>query len=102
MGRDAQKNNIQAAKLIAEIISTSLGPRGMDKMLVDPLGDITITNDGATILKELDVQHPAAKMMVEVAKATDSEVGMVQHLQLYWQEPCWKKQNRLLKMKFIL
>ncbi len=74
-GRDAQKNNIQAAKLIAEIISTSLGPRGMDKMLVDPLGDITITNDGATILKELDVQHPAAKMMVEVAKATDSEVG---------------------------
>ena len=74
-GRDAQKNNIQAAKLIAEIISTSLGPRGMDKMLVDPLGDITITNDGATILKEIDVQHPAAKMMVEVAKATDSEVG---------------------------
>jgi thermosome len=74
-GRDAQRNNIQAAKLIAEIISTSLGPRGMDKMLVDNLGDITITNDGATILKELDVQHPAAKMMVEVAKATDSEVG---------------------------
>jgi len=74
-GRDAQRNNIQAAKLIAEIISTSLGPRGMDKMLVDTLGDITITNDGATILKELDVQHPAAKMMVEVAKATDSEVG---------------------------
>ena len=74
-GRDAQRNNIQAAKLIAEIISTSLGPRGMDKMLVDSLGDITITNDGATILKELDVQHPAAKMMVEVAKATDSEVG---------------------------
>lgn len=74
-GRDAQRNNIQAAKLIAEIISTSLGPRGMDKMLVDSLGDITITNDGATILKEIDVQHPAAKMMVEVAKATDSEVG---------------------------
>ncbi|MEK6956470.1 MAG: thermosome subunit beta, partial [Thermoproteota archaeon] len=74
-GRDAQRNNISAAKLIAEIISTSLGPRGMDKMLVDSLGDITITNDGATILKEIDVQHPAAKMMVEVAKATDSEVG---------------------------
>ena len=74
-GRDAQRNNISAAKLVAEIISTSLGPRGMDKMLVDSLGDITITNDGATILKELDVQHPAAKMMVEVAKATDSEVG---------------------------
>ena len=74
-GRDAQRNNISAAKLIAEIISTSLGPRGMDKMLVDSLGDITITNDCATILKEIDVQHPAAKMMVEVAKATDSEVG---------------------------
>jgi archaeal chaperonin len=74
-GRDAQRNNIQAAKLISEIISTSLGPRGMDKMLVDSIGDITITNDGATILKEIDVQHPAAKMMVEVAKATDSEVG---------------------------
>lgn len=74
-GKDAQRNNISAAKLIAEIISTSLGPRGMDKMLVDSIGDITITNDGATILKEIDVQHPAAKMMVEVAKATDSEVG---------------------------
>ena len=74
-GRDAQRNNIAAAKLVAEIIATSLGPRGMDKMLVDSLGDITITNDGATILKEIDVQHPAAKMMVEVAKATDSEVG---------------------------
>ena len=74
-GRDAQRNNIHAAKLIAEIIQTSLGPRGMDKMLVDSIGDITITNDGATILKEIDVQHPAAKMMVEVAKATDSEVG---------------------------
>ena len=74
-GRDAQRNNIRAAKLIAEIIQTSLGPRGMDKMLVDTLGDVTITNDGATILKEIDVQHPAAKMMVEVAKATDSEVG---------------------------
>ncbi|WP_100183087.1 thermosome subunit beta [Candidatus Nitrosotenuis aquarius] len=74
-GKDAQKNNINAAKLVAEIIASSLGPRGMDKMLVDSIGDITITNDGATILKEIDVQHPAAKMMVEVAKATDSEVG---------------------------
>ena len=74
-GRDAQKNNITAAKLIAEIIHTSLGPRGMDKMLVDSLGDVTITNDGATILKEIDVQHPAAKMLVEIAKATDNEVG---------------------------
>ncbi len=74
-GRDAQRNNIAAAVLIAEIVKTSLGPRGMDKMLVDSLGDVTITNDGATILKEIDVQHPAAKMMVEIAKATDSEVG---------------------------
>ena len=74
-GRDAQKNNFSAAKLIAEIVRTSLGPRGMDKMLVDTLGDVTITNDGATILKEIDVQHPAAKMMVEISKATDNEVG---------------------------
>src|SRR5690606_24187753 len=68
-------NNITAAKMIAEIVRTSLGPRGMDKMLVDTLGDVTITNDGATILKEIDVQHPAAKMMVEISKATDNEVG---------------------------
>src|SRR6201988_1550144 len=74
-GRDAQKNNITAAKLIAEVVRTSLGPRGMDKMLVDSIGDVTITNDGATILKEIDVQHPAAKMMVEISKATDNEVG---------------------------
>jgi thermosome len=74
-GRDAQKNNMTAAKLIAESVKTSLGPRGMDKMLVDSLGDVTITNDGATILKEIDVQHPAAKMMVEVAKSVDNEVG---------------------------
>jgi len=74
-GREAQKNNLTAAKLIAEIVKTSLGPRGMDKMLVDNLGDVTITNDGATILKEIDVQHPAAKMMVEVSKSVDNEVG---------------------------
>jgi archaeal chaperonin len=74
-GKDAQKNNITAAKLIAEVVKSSLGPRGMDKMLVDSLGDVTITNDGATILKEIDVQHPAAKMMVEVSKSIDNEVG---------------------------
>jgi len=74
-GREAQKNNIAAAKIIAEIVHSSLGPRGMDKMLVDSLGDVTITNDGATILKEIDVQHPAAKMLVEISKTTDSEVG---------------------------
>ena len=74
-GRDAQKNNITAAKLIAEIVRSTLGPRGMDKMLVDTLGDVTITNDGATILKEIDVQHPAAKMMVEITKSVDNEVS---------------------------
>ena len=74
-GREAQKNNIAAAKIIAEIVHSSLGPRGMDKMLVDSLGDVTITNDGATILKEIDVQHPAAKMLVEISKSTDNEVG---------------------------
>src|SRR5919106_1016549 len=74
-GRDAQKNNITAAKLVAEIVRSSLGPRGMDKMLVNPIGDVTITNDGATILKEIDTQHPAAKMMVEVSKSIDNEVG---------------------------
>jgi thermosome len=74
-GKEAQKNNIAAAKIIAEIVHTSLGPRGMDKMLVDSLGDVTITNDGATILKEIDVQHPAAKMLVEISKSTDNEVG---------------------------
>src|SRR5271168_822828 len=74
-GKEAQRNNIQAAKLVAEIVKSSIGPRGMDKMLVDSLGDVTITNDGATMLKEIDVQHPAAKMLVEVSKATDNEVG---------------------------
>jgi archaeal chaperonin len=74
-GKDAQRNSIAAAKVIAELLKSSLGPRGMDKMLVDSLGDVTITNDGATILKEMDVQHPAAKMMVEVAKSVDNEVG---------------------------
>ena len=74
-GKDAQHNNIAAAKLVAELVRSSLGPRGLDKMLVDSLGDVTITNDGATILKEIDVQHPAAKMMVEIAKTVDNEVG---------------------------
>ena len=74
-GRDAQKNNIAAAKLVAELVKTSLGPRGLDKMLVDSLGDVTITNDGATILKEIDAQHPAAKMMIEISKTVDTEVG---------------------------
>ena len=74
-GRGAQRNNIAAAEVIADMVKTCLGPRGMDKMLVSSLGDATITNDGATILKEMDVEHPAAKMMVEVAKSVDNEVG---------------------------
>ena len=74
-GREAQRNNIAAAKVIADMVKTCLGSRGMDKMLVDTIGDATITNDGATILKELDVEHPAAKMIVEVAKSVDNEVG---------------------------
>ncbi|MEJ2241494.1 MAG: thermosome subunit beta [Candidatus Bathyarchaeota archaeon] len=74
-GKEAQKNNIMAAKIIAEAIRSTLGPRGMDKMIVDSLGDITITNDGAAILDEIDVQHPAAKMIVEVAKTQDDMVG---------------------------
>ncbi|MCC6017669.1 MAG: thermosome subunit, partial [Candidatus Verstraetearchaeota archaeon] len=74
-GKEALRANIMAARAVAEILKTSLGPKGMDKMLVDSLGDITITNDGATILKEMDVQHPAAKMMVEISKAQDDEVG---------------------------
>lgn len=74
-GRDAQRSNITAAIIVSEVVKSTLGPRGMDKMLVDSLGDVTVTNDGATILDEIDVQNPAAKMMVEVAKTQDDEVG---------------------------
>ncbi len=74
-GREALRNNILAAKVLAEVLKSSLGPRGLDKMLVDSFGDVTITNDGATILKEMEIQHPAAKLLVEVAKAQDAEVG---------------------------
>src|SRR5438034_7136438 len=74
-GREAQRNNIAAAKQVANMVKSCLGPRGMDKMLVSSIGDATITNDGATILKEMDIEHPAAKMMVEVAKSVDNEVG---------------------------
>src|SRR2546425_3412609 len=74
-GRDAQRSNIMAAKIVAEIVRSTIGPRGMDKMLVAGMGDIVITNDGATIMKEMDVQNPAAKMIVEISKTQDSEVG---------------------------
>ena len=75
LGREAQRMNIMAGKALAETIRTTLGPKGMDKMLVDGLGDIVVTNDGVTILKEMDIEHPAAKMLVEVAKTQEDEVG---------------------------
>jgi len=75
IGKDAQRNNILAARLVAETIKTTLGPKGMDKMLVDSIGDITVTNDGVTILEEMEIEHPAAKMVVEIAKTQESEVG---------------------------
>ena len=74
-GREALRNNILAARVLAEMLKTSLGPRGLDKMLIDSFGDVTITNDGATIVKEMEVQHPAAKLLVEIAKGQDAEVG---------------------------
>ncbi|MAG78863.1 thermosome subunit [Candidatus Pacearchaeota archaeon] len=75
MGKDAQRNNILAAKMVSEVVKTTLGPKGMDKMLVSPSGDIIVTNDGVTILDEMQIEHPAAKMMVEIAKTQESEVG---------------------------
>ena len=75
MGKDAQRNNIMAAKMVAEMVKTTLGPKGMDKMLVSPTNDIIVTNDGVTILDEMQIEHPAAKMMVDISKTQDSEVG---------------------------
>ncbi|MFH1307565.1 MAG: thermosome subunit alpha [archaeon] len=75
IGKDAQRNNILAARLVADTVKTTLGPKGMDKMLVDSIGDITVTNDGVTILEEMEIEHPAAKMMVEIAKTQENEVG---------------------------
>ena len=74
-GRTAQKANIAAAKAVADTVRTTLGPKGMDKMLVDGMGDIVITNDGVTILDEMNIEHPTAKMMVEIAKTQEAEVG---------------------------
>ncbi|HLD97420.1 MAG TPA: TCP-1/cpn60 chaperonin family protein, partial [Candidatus Nanoarchaeia archaeon] len=74
-GKSAQRANIMAAKAVAETVRTTLGPKGMDKMLVDNIGDIVITNDGVTILEEMNVEHPAAKMIVEVAKTQEAEIG---------------------------
>jgi len=75
IGRDAQRNNIMAARIVADTIKTTLGPKGMDKMLVNSVGDIVVTNDGVTILDEMEIEHPAAKMMVEIAKTQEDEVG---------------------------
>ena len=75
IGRDAQRTNIMAAKLVAETVRTTLGPKGMDKMIVDSLGDVTVTNDGVTILEEMNIEHPSAKMIVEVAKTQEDEIG---------------------------
>ncbi|HPX78444.1 MAG TPA: TCP-1/cpn60 chaperonin family protein, partial [Methanobacterium sp.] len=75
LGKDAQRMNIMAGKILAETVRTTLGPKGMDKMLVDSMGDIVVTNDGVAILREMDIEHPAAKMLVEVAKTQDDEVG---------------------------
>jgi len=74
-GRDAMRMNIMAARTVAETVRTTLGPMGMDKMLVDSLGDVLVTNDGATIMREMDVQHPVARMMIEVARAQEASVG---------------------------
>ena len=73
MGRDAQRMNILAGRIIAETVRSTLGPKGMDKMLVDDLGDVVVTNDGVTILREMSVEHPAAKMLIEVAKTQEKE-----------------------------
>ena len=75
MGKDAQRNNIQAARMVAEVVKTTLGPRGMDKMIVSPTDEIIVTNDGVTILEEMQIEHPAAKMIVEIARTQDLEVG---------------------------
>ncbi len=75
LGKDAQRNNIMAARMVSDVVKTTLGPKGMDKMLVSPTGEIIVTNDGVTILKEMQIEHPAAKMMVDISKTQDSEVG---------------------------
>ena len=72
IGKDAQRNNIMAAKLVAETVRTTLGPKGMDKMIVDSLGDVIVTNDGVTILEEMKIEHPSAKMIVEIAKTQEA------------------------------
>jgi len=85
---EIRKSNIQAAKALSDAVRTSLGPRGMDKMIQDAKGEVTITNDGATILNQMNVIHPAAKMLVELSKAQDIKLEMEPHLLSYWPEVC--------------
>ena len=99
VGRDAQRNNILAGKLVAETVRTTLGPKGMDKMLVDNLGDIIVTNDGATILREMQIEHPAAKMIVEIAK---TQLGTEPHQPSSLQANCSRTLKLCLTQTFIL
>lgn len=98
-GKDAQRNNIAAAQAIGDAVKSTLGPKGMDKMLVDSLGDVVITNDGATILEEMKIEHPAAKMMVEIAKTQDKEVGDGTTTAVVFSGELLKKAGELLDME---
>jgi thermosome len=98
-GRDARRSNMMAGQIVAEVLKTTLGPRGMDKMLVDGLGDITITSDGAKVLEEIDVQHPAAKMIIEVAKTQDKEVGDGTTTSVIFAGELLKKADELLEQE---
>jgi len=98
-GRDARRSNMMAGQIVAEVLKTTLGPRGMDKMLVDSLGDITITSDGAKVLEEIDVQHPAAKMIIEVAKTQDKEVGDGTTTSVIFAGELLKKADELLEQE---
>jgi len=98
-GRDARRSNMMAGQIVAEVLKTTLGPRGMDKMLVDSLGDITITSDGAKVLEEIDVQHPAAKMIIEIAKTQDKEVGDGTTTSVIFAGELLKKADELLEQE---
>lgn len=99
IGKDAQRNNIMAAKLVAETVRTTLGPKGMDKMIVDSLGDVTVTNDGVTILDEMQIEHPAAKMIVEIAKTQEDQVGDGTTTAVVFAGELLKNAERLLDME---
>merc|ERR1712205_212352 len=98
-GQDVRTNNVMAVQAVANIVKTSLGPVGLDKMLVDDIGDVTITNDGATILKLLEVEHPAAKILVELAELQDREVGDGTTSVVILAAELLKRANELVKNK---